>query len=223
MTVIKRVRTKGHARANVQPAPPPHGSEASSSLTSIGFVISSTYGNLEKSGERCFSRFSEWQKSFFCLEILVPASLRFQPVLPPNPRSSMILSVELSGYLCYTPSPIWTLRSCHGKYGFLGPVGSNNSACDRLCISPVVMKQPFVKSSSTWSVIGLLAPGTVRYFQNDFNLGRQRGSSCPFFISLLKSQKLAKREQYIFFLLIFFLQFRGRESSGRWRRCCKLH
>lgn len=52
MTVIERVRTKGHARANVQPAPPPHGSEALSSLTSIGFVISSTYSNLEKSGER---------------------------------------------------------------------------------------------------------------------------------------------------------------------------
>lgn len=76
--------------------------------------------NLERDG---FSRFSEWQKSFFCLEILVPASLlRFQPVLPQNPQGSMILSVELSGYLCYYSLPhmnsqklpwkIWLLRDC---------------------------------------------------------------------------------------------------------------
>lgn len=122
----ERVRTKGHVRANVQPAPPPphtHSSEASSSLTSIGFVISSTYSNLEKSGEIAFPDFQSGRNLFFCLEILVPASLRFQPVLPQNPHGSMILGVELSGYLCYYSLPHMNSQKLPWKIWLLGDCG----------------------------------------------------------------------------------------------------
>lgn len=132
----------------------------------------------------CFSR-----GDFICLEISVAPHFSFSLCSLKIPRAPWFSVWNSPGISATVPSPMLTLRSCHAKYGFLGTLGSSNSACDILCIPPVVMKQPFVKSSSTWSAIGLRVQGTVRYFQNDFNLGRQRGSSCPLFISLWNSQK----------------------------------
>lgn len=95
-------------------------------LTSTAFVFQHllTLGRIWR--EMFFSRFSERQKPLFfsrrlyLFRDLSGPSLQFQPVLPQNPQGSMILSVELSGYLCYRslphansqklPCKIWLLR-----------------------------------------------------------------------------------------------------------------
>lgn len=83
-----------------------------------------------------------------------------------NPDGS-ILRVELSKWKYSTDfldaaNSIYPLHAnslkppC--KVWFLGDSGIQHcdSACDVFYISPVVMRQPFVKSYSTWSVISLL-------------------------------------------------------------------
>jgi hypothetical protein len=152
----------------------PHQTESRSLPPCIVFVSSASAQI--KRNLQSFSRFSHWQKPlFFCRRLYLFRDLdaaSLQPCSLKNPKGSMIL-FRCLGY--HPQPPCYLSEAAMQHMASWGLWESNNSACDILPISPVVTKQPFVKSASTWSAIGVLVQEAVRYLQNDFNLGRQRG------------------------------------------------